>query len=160
MRRLMSYHTARFGQSRIARIDVPGEGDRHVGRVRNPIHLVPAWFLATASAVAMGGMTLAQDRNTAGSDPRRYCEPSPYGNSTIPPGIRSRRVANVNGLTVHMLEAGYETPRPAGRAASAWLPGACLQLAQGDAAAGIRGLSRDRARPARLRPHHGLGRFV
>ena len=29
-------------------------------------------------------------------------------------GIRSRRVANVNGLTVHMLEAGYETPgRPA-----------------------------------------------
>ena len=34
----------------------------------------------------------------------------PYGNSTIPAGIRSRRVANVNGLTVHMLEAGYETP--------------------------------------------------
>jgi pimeloyl-ACP methyl ester carboxylesterase len=32
----------------------------------------------------------------------------PYGNSTIPPGIRSRLVANVNGLTVHMLEAGYE----------------------------------------------------
>jgi pimeloyl-ACP methyl ester carboxylesterase len=38
----------------------------------------------------------------------------PYGNSTIPPGIRSRTVANVNGLTVHMLEAGYETSgRPA-----------------------------------------------
>jgi pimeloyl-ACP methyl ester carboxylesterase len=37
-----------------------------------------------------------------------------YGNSTIPKGIRSRAVANVNGLTVHMLEAGYESSgRPA-----------------------------------------------
>src|SRR6185436_18076876 len=34
----------------------------------------------------------------------------PYGNSTIPAGIRSRFVPNVNGLTVHMLEAGFETP--------------------------------------------------
>jgi pimeloyl-ACP methyl ester carboxylesterase len=39
---------------------------------------------------------------------------APYGNGTIPPGIRSRQIANVNGLTVHILEAGYETPgRPA-----------------------------------------------
>src|SRR4030095_4993543 len=38
----------------------------------------------------------------------------PYGNSMIPPGIRSRLVPNVNGLTVHMLEAGYESAgRPA-----------------------------------------------
>ncbi len=38
----------------------------------------------------------------------------PYGNGTIPAGIRSRMVANVNGLTVHMLEAGFEKPdRPA-----------------------------------------------
>jgi pimeloyl-ACP methyl ester carboxylesterase len=38
----------------------------------------------------------------------------PYGNGTIPRGIRSRYVENVNGLTVHMLEAGFETPgRPA-----------------------------------------------
>src|SRR6185437_17049932 len=38
----------------------------------------------------------------------------PYGNGTLPAGVRSRTVANVNGLTVHMLEAGYETPgRPA-----------------------------------------------
>src|SRR5215813_8648279 len=33
-----------------------------------------------------------------------------YGNGTLPPGIRSRMVANVNGLTVHALEAGFETP--------------------------------------------------
>ena len=33
----------------------------------------------------------------------------PYGNGTLPPDIRSRAIANVNGLTVHCLEAGYET---------------------------------------------------
>jgi len=38
----------------------------------------------------------------------------PYGNGTLAAGIRSRLVDNVNSLTVHMLEAGFETPgRPA-----------------------------------------------
>src|SRR5580704_14454526 len=38
----------------------------------------------------------------------------PYGNGTIPSSIRSRQISNVNGMTVHILEAGYETPgRPA-----------------------------------------------
>lgn len=38
----------------------------------------------------------------------------PYGNGTLPPGIRSRSIAGVNGLSVHLLEAGYETAgRPA-----------------------------------------------
>jgi pimeloyl-ACP methyl ester carboxylesterase len=38
----------------------------------------------------------------------------PYGNGTIPAGIRARMVSNVNGLTVHALEAGFEQPgRPA-----------------------------------------------
>src|SRR5712664_738741 len=38
----------------------------------------------------------------------------PYGKGTLPAGTRSRQIANVNGLTVHILEAGYETPgRPA-----------------------------------------------
>jgi pimeloyl-ACP methyl ester carboxylesterase len=31
-----------------------------------------------------------------------------YGQSIIPDGIRSRFIKNVNGLTVHMLEAGFE----------------------------------------------------
>src|SRR5436305_785690 len=35
-----------------------------------------------------------------------------YGNGTLPAGIRSRRIAGVNGLTVHILEAG-EARRPA-----------------------------------------------
>lgn len=33
----------------------------------------------------------------------------PYGNGTLPPGIRSRSIVEVNGLSVHILEAGYET---------------------------------------------------
>jgi pimeloyl-ACP methyl ester carboxylesterase len=38
----------------------------------------------------------------------------PYGNGTLPPGIRSREVTGVNGLTVHILEAGFEeSGRPA-----------------------------------------------
>ena len=31
-----------------------------------------------------------------------------YGKSTLPPGIRSRFVKNINGLTMHILEAGFE----------------------------------------------------
>ncbi|MBY0494753.1 MAG: alpha/beta hydrolase [Cyanobacteria bacterium] len=37
-----------------------------------------------------------------------------YGSTTIPIGIRSRMVTGVNGITMHALEAGFETPgRPA-----------------------------------------------
>jgi pimeloyl-ACP methyl ester carboxylesterase len=32
-----------------------------------------------------------------------------YGATTLPPGIRSRHIAGVNGLTMHVLEAGFET---------------------------------------------------
>jgi pimeloyl-ACP methyl ester carboxylesterase len=32
-----------------------------------------------------------------------------YGNATLPPAIRSRMVDNINGLTMHLLEAGFET---------------------------------------------------
>jgi len=34
----------------------------------------------------------------------------PYSQTVLPAGIRSRLVDNVNGLTVHILEAGYEAP--------------------------------------------------
>ena len=32
----------------------------------------------------------------------------PYTPDTLPPGIRSRFVHNINGITMHVLEAGYE----------------------------------------------------
>src|SRR5260221_2691705 len=68
-------------------------------------------FVTTASAAA-GGLALAQARAaTLHADTANL---PPYGNGTLPPGIRSRRIADVNGLTVHILEAGYESPgRPA-----------------------------------------------
>lgn len=36
---------------------------------------------------------------------------STYGNGTLPQKIRSRMIHGVNGLDVHLLEAGYESPR-------------------------------------------------
>src|SRR6516165_10663455 len=33
-----------------------------------------------------------------------------YGNGTLPAGVRPRLIPNVNGLTVNILEAGFETP--------------------------------------------------
>src|SRR5215470_7895255 len=44
----------------------------------------------------------------------------PYGNGTLPQGIRSRLIGNVNRLSVHVLEAGFE---PAGRPALLLLHG-------------------------------------
>ncbi len=70
-------------------------------------------FLVTASA-AIGGLTFSSRSARARAQETNSASLPPYGNSTIPAGIRSRTVANVNGLTVHMLEAGYETAgRPA-----------------------------------------------
>jgi pimeloyl-ACP methyl ester carboxylesterase len=70
-------------------------------------------FLVTASA-AIGGLTFSSRSARARAQGTNSASLPPYGNSTIPAAIRSRTVANVNGLTVHMLEAGYETAgRPA-----------------------------------------------
>jgi len=71
-------------------------------------------FVASASAAAVGGLGLAQTPARAGIVQTDLAKLPPYGNGTLPPDIRSRTVANVNGLTVHVLEAGYQTPgRPA-----------------------------------------------
>jgi pimeloyl-ACP methyl ester carboxylesterase len=71
-------------------------------------------FVLTASAAAaVGGLPLAPDAARAAivtADPSL----APYGNGTLQPGIRSRAIANVNGMAVHILEAGFETTgRPA-----------------------------------------------
>jgi pimeloyl-ACP methyl ester carboxylesterase len=63
-------------------------------------------FLATAASFR--GLTRAAIVNTD------FSKLPPYGNGAIPTGIRSRHIPNVNGMTVHILEAGYETSgRPA-----------------------------------------------
>ena len=71
-------------------------------------------FLVTASCAVVSGAIVGRSIARAGQLRSVAANLPPYGNSTIPSGIRSRTVANVNGLTVHMLEAGYETAgRPA-----------------------------------------------
>ena len=62
-------------------------------------------FLAMAAAVKLARAAVVRTE---------FSTLPPYGNGTIPAGIRSRQIANVNSMTVHILEAGYETPgRPA-----------------------------------------------
>jgi pimeloyl-ACP methyl ester carboxylesterase len=66
----------------------------------------------TASAVA--GLALSQRAARAAVVRTDLASLPPYGNGTLPTGIRSRTVANVNGLTAHILEAGFEVAgRPA-----------------------------------------------
>src|SRR5712671_701050 len=66
----------------------------------------------TASAAA--GLALSQSPARAAIVRTDLASLPPYGNGTLPAGIRSRAVANVNGMTVHVLEAGFEeSDRPA-----------------------------------------------
>ncbi len=76
-------------------------------------HLARRAFLRTAAGLGIAGMIQRPLARAAIVDTDVSKLP-PYGNGTLPQGIRSRQVANVNGMTVHILEAGYETPgRPA-----------------------------------------------
>jgi pimeloyl-ACP methyl ester carboxylesterase len=69
-------------------------------------------FFATAAATAttMGAFTLAQGLAHAAIVRTDISRLPPYGDFTLPAGIRSRIVDNRNGLMVHMLEAGFEDP--------------------------------------------------
>src|SRR5215469_9552139 len=71
-------------------------------------------FVAAVSAAAVGGIALAPASGHAAIVRTDIASLPPYGNGTLPPGTRSRHIAGVNGMSVHILEAGYETPgRPA-----------------------------------------------
>jgi pimeloyl-ACP methyl ester carboxylesterase len=73
-----------------------------------------SFVAASAAATATGGFMLAPGGASGAIVRTDIASLPPYGNGTLPPGIRSRAVANVNGLTVHILEAGFEVPgRPA-----------------------------------------------
>ena len=65
-------------------------------------------FLAGVSA--LGGMALASTASAqrAITTTAPYDKLPPYGNNTLPAGVRPRLVPNVNGLTVNMLEAGTQ----------------------------------------------------
>ena len=62
-------------------------------------------LIASATLLARAGEARAQSATNADVV---------YGASTIPVGIRSRLIPNINGITMHALEAGYEgANRPA-----------------------------------------------
>ena len=67
-----------------------------------------------ASAAALGSTAIAPRASRAAIVRTDVASLPPYGNGTLQPGIRSHMIAGVNGMSVHVLEAGYETPgRPA-----------------------------------------------
>lgn len=69
-------------------------------------HLTRRQLLASVAAVPFAS-------RSAFAQPRSNPDVA-YGSSTIPPGIRSRMVTGVNGITMHALEAGFDgANRPA-----------------------------------------------
>jgi pimeloyl-ACP methyl ester carboxylesterase len=69
-------------------------------------------FLAAIPAATITDLGLGQRSSQAAIVRTDIANLPPYGNSTLPPGIRSRIVSNINGLAMHVLEAGFE---PKGR---------------------------------------------
>lgn len=60
--------------------------------------------LASLGATSVGAGTASAQPTGLG------VELEPYPSAWLPDGVRSRFVNNINGLRVHVLEAGYETP--------------------------------------------------
>jgi hypothetical protein len=96
---------------------VEAKANSDIGKAARPLpDLSRRGFVAAASAAsaaaaaAGGGFALAPGRARAAMVRTDIASLPPYGGGTIPAGIRSRIVDNVNGLAVHMLEAGYEVP--------------------------------------------------
>lgn len=72
-------------------------------------------FLRTSTATGLGSFAIGPGTPVRAAIVNTdFSKLPPYGAGTLPSGVRSRHIANVNGMTVHILEAGYETPnRPA-----------------------------------------------
>jgi pimeloyl-ACP methyl ester carboxylesterase len=64
-------------------------------------------FVVAAAAASIGFRRRAGQTRLGGDGSSAL---RPYGNGTIPSGIRSRVISNVNGLAVNILEAGFEKP--------------------------------------------------
>src|SRR5215475_14617068 len=64
---------------------------------------------ADMSACSRPDMPVVPNQMQAGNPRTDVAGLPPYGNSMLPSGIRSRIVTNINGLAMHILEAGFET---------------------------------------------------
>src|SRR5260370_4021984 len=64
-----------------------------------------------AAAASVGGLAMTTTAPTlAATTKADFRDLPPYGNGTLPTGVRARLIPNINGLTVNILEAGFETP--------------------------------------------------
>jgi len=72
-----------------ARVDTISNQSRHA-------------FLTRGAAAGLGGLAIAPGMPASAAIVRTDFSKLPaYGNGTLPGGIRSRQIANVNGMTVH-----------------------------------------------------------
>jgi pimeloyl-ACP methyl ester carboxylesterase len=79
--------------------------------VRRLFGIGPAMLLVPESLHALGSPSVATGRS---GDPARASNLDPLPPEVLPNGVRSRFVENVNGLRMHVLEAGFESAgRPA-----------------------------------------------
>ena len=69
---------------------------------------------------AVAPLALAMKTDAQQPPPAGAREPGPYDSARLPPGIRSRFVDDINGLRMHVLEAGFD---PKGRPAVVMLHG-------------------------------------
>src|SRR5258707_11861089 len=64
-----------------------------------------------AAAASVGGLAMTTTAPTlAATTKADFSGLPPYGNGTLPAGVRARLIPDINGLTVNILEAGLETP--------------------------------------------------
>ena len=65
-------------------------------------------WLHTAVTAPLG--LLAMARRPVSASASQAIPPAEYGAGTLPRGIRSRVISGVNGIAMHVLEAGYDPP--------------------------------------------------
>ena len=82
--------------------------------IRTTASLSRREVMAIAAAATAGSGVFGNIPARAAIVRTNFIGAAPYGNGTLPVGVRARHIPNVNGMNVHILEAGYETPgRPA-----------------------------------------------
>jgi len=67
-------------------------------------------FVAIVAPAALANPARARNRFTQAGAVNTTGDAAPYSPAVLPPGIRSRFVNNINGLRMHVLEAGFEVP--------------------------------------------------
>ena len=67
-------------------------------------------FVAIVAPAASAASARARNRVAQPPAANALGEAVPYSPAVLPPGIRSRFVNNINGLRMHVLEAGFDVP--------------------------------------------------